>query len=127
MARNQLAIDIKNAKNTSAFYGADLYGQLTSDCAQIALHRLGWGYKRIMRFNALLAQLRNEYQHMFDSRYNEADYLRVMIDREIADIVKKNGEFIPFEKRYPDVKPIDYSVEVKPSQKKVHPKMRWKK
>lgn len=81
--------------------------QLMMDTAQIALHKLGWGYKRIYKFCVEWVKLREYYTGALKIDNPEADVYRDHLDKEIIDIVKDNAEFVPFDERYPEVKLIN--------------------
>lgn len=81
--------------------------QLMLDTAQIALHKLGWGYDRIYRFSQEWMALREYYAEAFRPQNPEADVYREHLDAEITDILKDKAKLIPFDDRYPEVKKID--------------------
>ena len=83
--------------------------QLMMDTLQIVLHNeLGFGYDRIMRITKAWGSEYNRYHDALNTKYAEADVLRVHLDRELADILKGNQDLIPFEERYPEIKEIAY-------------------
>lgn len=81
--------------------------QLMFDTAQIALHKLGWGYDRICRFSQVWMELREYYTEAFRPENPEADVYREHFDAEIADILKDKAKLVPFDERYPEVKIIN--------------------
>lgn len=83
--------------------------QLMMDTLQIVLHNeLGFGHDRIMRITKAWSDSYNHYRNAFNTKYVEADVLRVHLDRELTDILKGHQDLIPFEERYPEIKEITY-------------------
>lgn len=81
--------------------------QFDTDAMQIALHRSGWGYDKIMRLTELVQQVRQEYSPAFQRKNPEADVYQHHMDQELKEISKK-VPIIPFSNRYPELKPVDY-------------------
>lgn len=87
--------------------GMKIGEQFAIDCFQIALHKAGWGYDRIKRLTDAVAESSSYYADAL-RRGMEQDIRQEQMDRELRDIVKDYQEFIPFSKRYPDVKNTSY-------------------
>ena len=81
--------------------------QRTLDFLECALHRKGWGYDRIMDLLKEMAELDAYYLPAFTAEM-ESDVYQERLDNELRDIVKNRCEFIPFEKRYPEVHRLGY-------------------
>lgn len=81
--------------------------QRTLDLVEIALHRNGWGFDRINALLDLLRELDQYYAAAWDMTM-ESDVFQERLDAELRDIVKDRQEFIPFEKRYPEVRQLGY-------------------
>ncbi len=81
--------------------------QRTLDLVEVALHRMGWGLKRINALLDLLRELDEYYASAWESTM-ESDVFQERLDNELRDIVKDKQEFIPFEKRYPEVRRLGY-------------------
>lgn len=81
--------------------------QRTLDLVEIALHRKGWGYDRITGLLDLLRELDEYYAPAWETQM-ESDVFQERLDNELRDIVKDRQEFIPFEKRYPEVRQLGY-------------------
>jgi hypothetical protein len=108
MAKNDLVRRLNQQFDLGARIGIDIGKQMALDCFQIALHRQGWGYDRIFALTKQAGEVYSNYEGAFDRKNVEADVLREHMDAELADAVKKKGEVVPFEERYPDVYKITY-------------------
>lgn len=103
----------------SAIYGEMLNAgrrhgeQYAADCFEIALHRKGWGYKRIKELIELVKEIADYYAPSMDSKDPEQDIFRERMDSELRDIIKDNEHFYRHEERYPIVKSASYSRPVK--------------
>lgn len=86
--------------------------QLCMDTAQIALHEMGWGYDRILKFSILWGELYNHYFGALERPANkmedERDVYRHHLDEALRDILKDKQELIPFLERYPDAGLVTY-------------------
>lgn len=82
--------------------------QYMVDTAQIALHRLGWGFDRIMRFTEEWQAVREEYRKALNPKDPEADVEQEHMDRALDQIINGKMELIPFYERYPDLKKVRY-------------------
>ena len=91
--------------------------QLCLDTAQIALHRLGWGYDRIMRFTAIWNDLYNYYFNALakpkSKLEDERDVYREHLDAEIRQITQDKHPFYPFLTRYPEAGKVTYEPKKK--------------
>lgn len=90
--------------------GERIARQYDVDTWQIALARydkLNLGYQRIMEITELAVQVRKEYAGAL-SNGPEQDVLQEHIDRELKQIMAGREGFIPFERRYPELKRIKY-------------------
>lgn len=85
--------------------------QYELDCWQIALARydkLNLGYQRIMELTELQAQVHNEYSGAVFSG-PEQDVYRAHMDAEMRQIMRDRADqLLPFERRYPELKPETY-------------------
>lgn len=98
----------QNEMAQSAFSMGMKYGeQFAIDMMCIALHRKGFGYKRI---RGLLDGVKEISDYYIETLHYgmEQDVRQEQMDMELRDIVKDHQEFIPFSKRYPDVKNTSY-------------------
>ena len=82
--------------------------QRTLDLMEVALHRKGWGFDRINDLLDLMRELDELYSVAWETRM-ESDVFQEKLDAELRDIVKDRQEFIPFEKRYPEVRQLGYN------------------
>lgn len=105
--KNQLAVDIKNNYKKLANELMYLYLQFYQELAAEALHELGWGYKRIVRFCDLQKDYFEHQVLALSTDYSEADLLREQIDNNLRDIWKGRPGFQTFDERYPELA-IDY-------------------
>ena len=81
--------------------------QRCMDCFQIALRRKGYSYNKIKELTDLWMQTVEEFAGAFHGGKNpEADYLRVKMDEALAEFIAPHQEFVPFPKRYPDLREI---------------------
>lgn len=81
--------------------------QRTLDLMEVALHRKGWGYERINGLLDLMRELDEYYAVAWEMRM-ESDVYQEKLDNELRSIVGDRQEFIPFEKRYPEVRQLGY-------------------
>lgn len=82
--------------------------QIMTDTAQITLHRMGWGYERIERFNDEWVAAYKHYKGCL-AKGPEQDVYQEHLDRELQDIMKGHLEdFMPFDERYPELKKVTY-------------------
>lgn len=81
--------------------------QRTLDLMEVALHRKGWGYDRINGLLDLMRELDEYYAVAWEMRM-ESDVYQEKLDNELRSIVGDRQEFIPFEKRYPEVRQLGY-------------------
>ena len=84
--------------------------QFDVDTWQIALSRypkLDLGYQRIMEIAELAEQVRAEYAGAIE-RGVEQDVYRHHLDQELMGIMAGREGFIPFERRYPQLREIGY-------------------
>lgn len=81
--------------------------QRTLDLMECALHRKGWGYDRINGLLDLMRELDEYYAVAWEMRM-ESDVYQEKLDNELRSIVGDRQEFIPFEKRYPEVRQLGY-------------------
>ena len=81
--------------------------QRTLDLMEVALHRKGWGYDRINGLLDLMRELDEYYAVAWEMRM-ESDVYQEKLDNELRSIVGDRQEFIPFEKRYPEVRRLGY-------------------
>lgn len=82
--------------------------QRTLDLMEVALHRKGWGYDRINGLLDLMRELDEYYAVAWEMRM-ESDVYQEKLDNELRSIVGDRQEFIPFEKRYPEVRQLGYN------------------
>lgn len=82
--------------------------QYMVDTAQIALHRLGWGFDRIMRFSEEWQAVREEYRPALDPKNPEADVEQEHMDMALSRIINGRMDLIPFYERYPGLKKVRY-------------------
>lgn len=90
--------------------GERISRQYDVDTWQIALARydkLNLGYQRIMEITELAEQVRKEYGGAL-SKGPEQDVQQDHIDQELKQIMGDREGFIPFERRYPELKRIKY-------------------
>lgn len=90
--------------------GERISRQFDTDTWQIALARydkLNLGYQRIMEITELAEQVRKEYGGAL-SNGPEQDVTQEHIDRELKQIMAGREGFIPFERRYPELRRIKY-------------------
>lgn len=90
--------------------GERISRQYDVDTWQIALARydkLNLGYQRIMELTELAEQVRKEYGGAL-SNGPEQDVQQEKLDRELKQIMAGREGFIPFERRYPELKRIKY-------------------
>lgn len=90
--------------------GERIARQYDTDTWQIALARydkLDLGYQRIMEITELAVQVRKEYAGAL-AKGPEQDVQQEHIDRELKRIMAGREGFIPFERRYPELKQIKY-------------------
>lgn len=91
----------------------DVNRQMMMDCLCMLLHDAEamegrtWGPEKIQRFADRLVNTFDEY---FESltRSPEADYYQEKLDRQLRPIF--GDKFLPFVKRYPDIKEITYGL-----------------
>lgn len=104
MGGNSYLDKLEIKRQASVIAAEETAKQLCMDTAQIALHRMGWGYDKIMEFSLMWADLYNHYfgalQKPKSKQEDERDLFRDHMDKELKDIVKNKAEFIPFEERY---------------------------
>ena len=81
--------------------------QRTLDLMEVALHRKGWGYDRINGLLDLMRELDEYYAVAWEMRMESGVY-QEKLDNELRSIVGDRQEFIPFEKRYPEVRQLGY-------------------
>ena len=76
----------------------ETFTQYLTDCAAIALHRMGWGEKRIRDFIDVWGTV---YDEFFDSLRDvaETDYYRQKLDESLLPLCKTEP-LTPFEVRY---------------------------
>lgn len=96
--------------------------QTIFDCAMVYLIRNGWDGKQIVDFfdgtNAIIDE--------FDQAYKpcqEQDVIQARLDAIIADALNGVTDFMPFPKRYPEIKTMGYD---KPIREERHPATRKK-
>lgn len=80
--------------------------QYLTDCATIALNRLGWGEKRIREFLETWGAVYNEFYDAIRD-VPETDYCRAKMDECIGQICR-SGDWTPFEQRYDYLKDVRY-------------------
>ena len=97
--------------------------QYAVDCFMIALHRKGWGYKRIKDLLVSLTEISDYYAASMDSHNPEQDIYRERMDNELRDIVKDNQQFYTHEERYPLVKSASYEKPVKRNESFIRGRM----
>ena len=81
--------------------------QYTMDCVMIALHRKGWGYKRIKELFDLVGEVADYYAPTI-RKCMEQDVFQERMDAEIRSFVDGHQEFYPFKDRYPLIKTAGY-------------------
>lgn len=82
--------------------------QYMQDTAHLALHEMGWGYDRIMRFNDIWREMQREYKESLNEKNPEYDVVQEHMDRALKDILKDRKPLIPFRDRYPEMKDKRY-------------------
>lgn len=89
---------IMRQREAEARHHARVY---TLDMVTIALGRLGWGEKRLRRFDDMLTQASKDYAEVIlddvqaDKRI---EYAKATLDRELQQYV--GSMFVPWEERY---------------------------
>ena len=92
--------------------GMRIEKQFMLDTLQIALHHLGWGYKRIKDLTDLWGEIYHDYHIALEGK-NESDVWQERMDAQIRDIIKDQQEFFDFRSRYPDLRSHGYDQAVK--------------
>ena len=83
--------------------------QFMEDTLVCALHRSGYGYKRVCDMLTLWEEVRKEYAPaLLPKSHKEADVAQDHMDDELRAVCKHHQEIIPFPKRYPELKDITY-------------------
>lgn len=101
------------------FYDGQRVGQQQIlDFATVYLARLGWSGKQCVEFFNGVSDVADE----FSAAYNpsqEQDVYQVKLDDELSAAYEGETDFLPFHKRYPDVKCLGYDKPIK--QEERHP------
>lgn len=87
--------------------GLETGEQYAIDFVMIALHRKGWGYKRIKELFDLVQLISDSYAPALREGM-EQDICQERMDAEIRAFVEGNQEFFPFRERYPWIKNAGY-------------------
>lgn len=83
--------------------------ELMSETLWLTLHEeFGWGYDRIAKLDTLWKENFHHFHGTLNCKNPDADVLQVHLDRRLADVYKNRQEMPPFEKRFPEIKPITY-------------------
>ena len=83
--------------------------QFMEDTLVCALHRSGYGYKRVCDMLTLWEEVRREYAPaLLPKSHKEADVAQDHMDDELRAVCKHHQEIILFPKRYPELKDITY-------------------
>lgn len=86
-----------------------LISQYMIDTLQMTLHETeGWGYDRIMRLTEAWVQTQKEYTPALNSNDPAADVMQEHMDRVLAEIIGGKQEFLPFPKRYHELRKVTY-------------------
>lgn len=87
-----------------------LIKQYMVDTLLITMNKqFGWGFDRLMRLMDEWEKNRDEYRKALDPIKNkEADVAQSHMDQAISTIINGRMPLIPFEERYPDLKPVIY-------------------
>ena len=106
MAKNDYIRRRNRDRQGFASAGGRVAMQLACDSAVIALHDLfGFGEERCRRFVLEMEMNYNAF-HAATEGKKESDVAQEHLDRKLAKVFGEN--LVPFEERYPDVKPITY-------------------
>ena len=81
--------------------------QCAMDCVEIALHRKGWGYKRIKELIDLVSDVADYYTPAMMPNM-EQDVFQERMDNEIKSFMPADVPFYPFADRYPVVRTAGY-------------------
>ena len=112
MKQSGLLQKMQNAKLDYILTGERIGRQEVVDAVAIALHESGWGYGRIRALLDRTSALLDYYAPAF-SVGMEQDVYQERMDRELLDIIKNEGEFVPFNVRYNEIKTMGYDKVVR--------------
>lgn len=100
----------KEQRESAIMHSAErLTEQFMEDTLVCALRRSGYGYKRVCDMLTLWGEIRKEYAPaLLPQTHKEADVAQEHMDDELRDVCKDHQEIIPFRKRYPELKDINY-------------------
>ena len=84
--------------------------ELMVETLQITLHEeFGWGYDRLVKLDLLWRENYKHFLGAMNHKNPDADVLQVHLDRRLADVYKNRQPMDPFERRYPEIKPVTYN------------------
>ena len=96
--------------------------QTIFDCAMVYLIRKGWDGKQIVDFFTGTNDVIDEFGQAYRP-CQEQDVIQARLDAIIANALDGVTDFMPFPKRYPEIKTMGYD---KPIKEKRHPAARKK-
>lgn len=83
--------------------------QYAIDTLNISLSEAGgWGYDRQMRLMEIWRNNRQFYKAALNCREVESDVYRDKLDKGLITVIGGKAALIPFQERYPDLKPVRY-------------------
>lgn len=108
MSKNDLLNRIAKAREDAMDTGVRIMMQFMEDTLEVALHRKGYGFKRVMDIINLWEEVRKEYKVALYPSDPEADVAQEHMDAELQAICKDEMTIEPYPKRYPEIKKITY-------------------
>ena len=110
MSKNGYLQRRSDAQNAVMRAAERLTEQFMEDTLEVALHRKGYGFKRVCDILELWQEVRNEYAKALTPSHAEADVAQDHMDEEIQAICKDEFQIQPFVERYPELKKISYEA-----------------